>query len=152
MSGPEASDNERLARNVAELLQEVRVAQNGVQVLFGFLLTLAFTDRYAKADQFIHYVHITTVMLAAGAVALLIAPAAWHRVLFRRGMREQIVRDTSVLAVLGMVLLAGAMVGTVMMIGYMVFGGVAAAVLSAVVGLVFLVVWFVIPLWIRRGR
>ncbi|MFD9890701.1 DUF6328 family protein [Amycolatopsis sp. NPDC059027] len=152
MSEPEDSDQRRLARNLSELLQEVRVAQAGVQVLFGFLLSLAFTERYAKVDGFLHYVHVVTVLLAAGAVALLIAPAAWHRLLFRRGMREVIVRGTSVLAVLGLVLLAAAMTGTVLMIGYLVFGGVVAAVLSAATALVFLLLWFVIPLWLRMFR
>ncbi|MFE0026654.1 DUF6328 family protein [Amycolatopsis sp. NPDC059021] len=152
MSEPEDSDQRRLARNLSELLQEVRVAQNGVQVLFGFLLSLAFTERYAQAGGFLHHVHVVTVLLAAGAVALLIAPAAWHRLLFRRGMREVIVRGTSVLAVLGLVLLAAAMTGTVLMIAYLVFGGVPAAVLSAATALVFLLLWFVIPLWLRLFR
>ncbi|GAA4530037.1 DUF6328 family protein [Amycolatopsis samaneae] len=152
MSEPEESDQRRLARNLGELLQEVRVAQAGVQVLFGFLLSLAFTERYARTDGFLHHVHVVTVLLAAGAVALLIAPAAWHRLLFRRGMREVIVRYTSTLAVLGLVLLAAAMTGTVLMIGYLVFGGVAAAVLSAGTALLFLLLWFVVPLWLRFFR
>jgi hypothetical protein len=145
----EESDQQRLARNLGELLQELRVAQNGVQVLFGFLLTLAFTDRYAKADHFVHVVHISTVVAAAGAAGFLIAPAAWHRIMFRHGKRELIIRFASRFALTGLVLLATAMTGTVLMIGYVVFGGLVAGLLSAVLGLFFLLLWFVIPLWLR---
>ena len=146
---PEETEPERLARNLAELLQELRVAQNGVQVLFGFLLTLAFTDRYARADDFVHVVHVVTTSLAAAAAAFLIAPAAWHRILFRHGHREQIIRSASLSALVGLILLAAAMTGTVLLIGYVVFGGLFGAVLSAAFGLLFLGLWFILPLWMR---
>jgi hypothetical protein len=146
---PEETEPQRLSRNLAELLQELRVAQNGVQVLFGFLLTLAFTERYAAAGEFIHVVHVVTTSLAAAAAAFLIAPAAWHRILFRHGRREQIIRNASASALIGLVLLAAAMTGTLLLIGHLVFGGVVAAVLSTGFGLLFLVLWFVLPLWMR---
>jgi Family of unknown function (DUF6328) len=145
----EESEQQRLARNLSELLQELRVAQNGVQVLFGFLLTMAFTDRYAQADHFVHVVHVATVVAAAGAVGFLIAPAAWHRIMFRHGKRELIIRFASQFALTGLVLLAAAMTGTVLMIGHVVFGGMVAGLLSALVGLLFLLLWFIIPLWLR---
>jgi hypothetical protein len=146
---PEETEPQRLARNLAELLQELRVAQNGVQVLFGFLLTLAFTERYAGAGDFVHVVHVVTTSLAAGAAAFLIAPAAWHRILFRHGHREQIIRSASVAALIGLMLLAAAMTGTILLIGYLVFGGLFGALLSAGFGLLFLTLWFVLPLWMR---
>ncbi|QUQ67330.1 DUF6328 family protein [Kutzneria sp. CA-103260] len=146
---PEETEPERLARNLAELLQELRVAQNGVQVLFGFLLTLAFTDRYANAGHLVHVTHVVTTSLAAGSAAFLIAPAAWHRILFRHGHREQIIRTASVSALVGLILLAAAMTGTVLMIGYMVFGALLGALLSAGFGLLFLTLWFILPLWMR---
>jgi hypothetical protein len=145
----EETEPQRLARNLAELLQELRVAQNGVQVLFGFLLTLAFTDRYANAGQLLHVVHVVTTSLAAGSAAFLIAPAAWHRILFRHGHREQIIRTASVSALIGLVLLAAAMTGTVLMIGHVVFGGLVGALLASGFGLLFLVLWFILPLWMR---
>ncbi|AHH97945.1 DUF6328 family protein [Kutzneria albida] len=150
MSEPEASEQRRLARNLNELLQELRVAQTGVQVLFGFLLSLAFTERYAHADGFLHIVHITTVMLAAVAVCLLIAPVAWHRVLFRRGRREAVVNRGSVLTVLGLTALALAMAGAVLLIGYTIFGGLVGGLLSAAIALLYLLLWFGVPLWARR--
>jgi len=146
---PEETEPERLARNLAELLQELRVAQNGVQVLFGFLLTLAFTDRYASAGQLVHVTHVVTTSLAAGSAAFLIAPAAWHRILFRHGHREQIIRTASVSALVGLILLAAAMTGTVLMIGHVVFGGLFGALLAAGFGLLFLMLWFILPLWMR---
>ncbi|AHI01853.1 DUF6328 family protein [Kutzneria viridogrisea] len=145
----EESEQQRLARNLSELLQELRVAQNGVQVLFGFLLALTFTELYARADSFVHLVHMTTVLLSGGAVGFLIAPAAWHRLLFRHGKRELIIRLASRFAVTGLALLAGSMTGTVLMIGYVVFGGLVGGLLSGAVGLFFLLLWFVIPLLVR---
>lgn len=149
MIDPEETEPQRLARNLAELLQELRVAQNGVQVLFGFLLTLAFTERYAAAGDFVHVVHVVTTSLAAASAAFLIAPAAWHRILFRHGHREQIIRNASVSALIGLILLATAMTGTVLMIGYVVFGGLFGGLLAAGFGLLFLMLWFIMPLWMR---
>jgi hypothetical protein len=146
---PDETEPQRLARNLAELLQELRVAQNGVQVLFGFLLTLAFTERYAAAGDLVHVVHLVTTSLAAASAAFLIAPAAWHRILFRHGHREQIIRWASVSALVGLILLAAAMTGTVLMIGYVVFGGLFGALLASGFGLLFLMLWFIMPLWMR---
>jgi hypothetical protein len=145
MSGPEPDTQQRLARNVGELLQELRVAQNGVQVLFGFLLSVAFTDQYAKAGDFVHITHVIVVLLTAASAGFLIAPAAWHRVLFRRGEREAIVRHATTFVVIGLVLLAAAMTGTVLLIGYVVFGGVIGGVLGAVIGFLFALLWFAWP-------
>ena len=145
MSGPEADTNQRLARNVGELLQELRVAQNGVQVLFGFLLSVVFTDSYRKAGDFVHVTHLIVVALTACSAGFLIAPAAWHRVLFRRGAREVIVGRASKFVVIGLVLLAAAMAGTVLLIGYVVFGGLVGGVLGAGIGLLFGSLWFVLP-------
>jgi hypothetical protein len=145
MSGPEPDAHQRLARNVGELLQELRVAQNGVQVLFGFLLSVVFTDSYRKADDFVHITHVTVVILTAASAGFLIAPAAWHRVLFRRGAREAIVGHASRFVVIGLVLLAAAMAGTVLLIGYVVFGGIAGGVLGGLIGLLFALLWFAWP-------
>ena len=149
MIDPEETEPQRLSRNLAELLQELRVAQTGVQVLFGFLLTLAFTDRYAQAGLFVHVVHVVTTGLAATAAAFLIAPAAWHRMLFRHGHRDQIIRSASLAALIGLILLATAVTSTMLLVGYVAFGGLLAGVLSGAFGLVFLLLWFIFPLWMR---
>ncbi|HWE88910.1 MAG TPA: DUF6328 family protein [Pseudonocardiaceae bacterium] len=150
---PEESEQDRLVRNLGELLQELRVAQTGVQVLFGFLLSVIFTSPYARAGAFVHGLHVATVLLAAGATCFLIAPAAWHRILFRSGKRQLIITYASRFALVGLVLLAGAMTGTVLLIGYVVFGGLAGGLISGFVGALFLTMWFVLPLWMRvRAR
>jgi O-antigen/teichoic acid export membrane protein len=145
------SKDERLARNVSELLQELRVAQAGVQFLFGFLLAVAFTEHYARASGFEQVVHLVAVVFATAAVALLTAPAAWHRLLFRQGQRPEILRVANVLTVAGLVCLAIAMTATVLLLFKVVVGPVAAAVFSVLVAILFGGLWFVLPLRARRN-
>lgn len=106
MSRAEESEHEQLARNLNELLQEVRVAQVGVQILFGFLLSIAFTERYAAASSYVKGTHLITVLFAVIAVGLLIAPVAWHRFLFRMGRREEVIGISDRFAMAGLVSLA----------------------------------------------
>ncbi|QUH00641.1 hypothetical protein HUO13_07265 [Saccharopolyspora erythraea] len=151
MTRPDESRHTRLTRNLSELLQELRVAQAGVQILFAFLLTVAFMDRFASAGSFAHGLHITTVLLATTSAALLIAPAAWHRVLFRKRRREEIIRAANWCALGGLALLAASMTGTVLLIGIVVLGpGWGTAAVGAGVGCLFLALWFLVPLRIRR--
>lgn len=144
------SRDQQLARNVSELLQELRVAQAGVQFLFGFLLAVAFTEHYARASGFEQVVHLIAVAFATAAVALLTAPAAWHRLLFRQGQRPEILRVANVLTVAGLACLAVAMTATVLLLFKVVAGPVVATVFAVVFGLMFLVLWFLWPL--RRSR
>ncbi|WP_410656048.1 DUF6328 family protein [Amycolatopsis sp. lyj-112] len=144
------SKNERLTRNVNELLQELRVAQAGVQILFGFLLTVVFTDEFHEASGFEKAVHLSAVVLTVSSTVLLTAPAAWHRLLFRTGAREQIltVGNRSVLAGLGC--LAAAITTTVTLIGKVVYGPIAMIVLGVVSASLFVVMWFLVPRRIGR--
>lgn len=145
----EESDNERLTRNINELLQELRVLQAGVQFLFGFLLAVAFTEPYARASTAEHVVHLIAVIFATSAVALLSAPAAWHRVLFRRGERRIIIEVANRLSIAGMVCLAVATVATVLLLTNEVVGGWVAIVITTLAGILFTTLWFVLPL-LRR--
>lgn len=147
---PEESQNERLARNLSELLQELRVAQTGVQFLFGFLLSVAFTEHYARASGFEQVVHLIAVVFATAAVALLTAPAAWHRVLFRRGQRPEILRVANVLAVSGLACLAIAMTATVLLLFKVVAGPVIGTVVAVAAAVLFSLLWFLLPLRTRR--
>ncbi|GAA3883971.1 hypothetical protein GCM10022243_55890 [Saccharothrix violaceirubra] len=147
----EETHQRRLARNFSELLQELRVAQGGVQILFGFLLSIAFTDRYARTDTYIRVTHLCTVLLAAGAVALLTAPAAWHRILFRQGRREDIIEVANRFAVAGLVFLALAMVGTLLLLAEITFGGWQSTAVGIGAAVVFGSLWFVMPLR-ERGQ
>ncbi|HEX5400741.1 MAG TPA: DUF6328 family protein [Pseudonocardiaceae bacterium] len=145
------SEQARLSRNMAELLQELRVAQAGVQILFAFLLTVAFTNRFAGASPFQRGTMITTIVLTTGAAALLMAPAAWHRVYFRKGRREEILYWGNRFALVGLALLAAAMTGVILLVVDTVAGIVPAVVIAACAALLFGMLWFVVPL-ARRAR
>jgi hypothetical protein len=146
VSEAEESDQSRLARNVNELLQELRVAQAGVQILFGFLLSIAFTDKYASTSGYVRATHLITVLCAAAAVAFLTAPAAWHRVLFRQGRREEVVRAGNTFALIGLAFLALAMTGTVLLLVEVILPTWAAVVVGALALVVFAGLWFAAPL------
>lgn len=151
VSQAEESHQRRLARNLNELLQELRVAQAGVQILFGFLLSIAFTERYGSADNFVRITHLITILFAACAVALLTAPAAWHRLLFRRGRREDVIEVANTFAIAGLAFLAVAMIGTILLLGEVIVGGWVAVALGAFAAVLFGMLWFVLP-WRERGR
>ncbi|RZS44900.1 hypothetical protein EV193_101781 [Herbihabitans rhizosphaerae] len=146
------TEEQRLTRNVAELLQELRVAQAGVQILFGFLLAVAFTEVYTRADDFQRGVHLVTVLFSVAAVALLTAPAAWHRMLFRQGQRPVILRVANTLAMWGMACLAAAMTGTVLLLTDVALGTGFAVAVAAVTAVGFVTLWFVLPFRARRDN
>ncbi len=147
----EETEHQRLTRNVNELLQELRVAQAGVQFLFGFLLAVAFTQVYARATTFQHVVHLTAVIFATVAVALLSAPAAWHRVLFRQGERPVIIEMANRFAIGGMVCLAVSMVFTVLLLTSQVLGTWGGVTISVCAAALFGTLWFLLPVR-RRWR
>jgi Family of unknown function (DUF6328) len=146
----EETDNERITRNVNELLQELRVAQAGVQILFGFLLSITFTEVYTRATGFQKGTHLVTVLFATAAVALLTAPAAWHRLLFRLGQRPMIVQVANTLAVLGLASLAAAMTGTVLLLTNVVLGSWLSVPISLVAAAGFASLWFLVPWRVRQ--
>jgi len=137
---------QRVDRAYGEILQEIRVAQTGVQILFAFLLTLAFTARFKTVTPFERDIYVMALMLAAGATALLIAPAAFHRVVYRRRLKPHLVRMASRLALAGLVLLLLAMVSALLLILDVVSGLTPALVLAGVALAWFVTWWFVLPL------
>jgi hypothetical protein len=140
---------QRVDRAYGEILQEVRVAQTGVQILFAFLLTLAFTPRFTDVTHFQKYIYVTTLMLCAAATALLIAPAAFHRVIYRRRLKHHLVQVANRLALSGLVLLLLAMISALLLILDVVIG-LGPAVFLAVGGLTWFVTWwFILPVWSR---
>ncbi|GGM73476.1 hypothetical protein GCM10012275_50180 [Longimycelium tulufanense] len=152
MSTPEPDVHQRLARNLNELLQELRVAVAGVQILFAFLLAVTFTEAFREATAFQRGTHLVTVLLATGSTVLLITPAAWHRLLFRYGRRQEILRAANGFAVSGLALLAAAMTGTVLLVADVILGGWVAALLAVLVGAAFGLLWFLLPLRLRLHR
>lgn len=140
---------QRADRAYGEILQEVRVAQTGVQILFAFLLTLAFTNRFATITAFQKHIYVLTLMLSAGATALLIAPAAFHRMVYRRRLKQHLVRAANRLALAGLVLLLLAMVSALLLILDVVTGLGLALVLAAGALSWFITWWFILPTWKR---
>ncbi|MDV6012476.1 DUF6328 family protein [Haloechinothrix sp. LS1_15] len=146
------TEHQRLARNVNELLGELRVAQTGVQILFGFLLAVVFTPLFRAASGFEQALHLAAVLLAVMATALLSAPAAWHRVLFRSGRRYEILRYGNRLVLVGLVCIALAVTATIALMVKVIFGAVAMTVVALLVAAFFTAVWFLAPLRLRlRG-
>jgi hypothetical protein len=142
---------ERADRNTIELLNELRVVGIGIQVMFGFLLTIPFDNRFTKLYTAQRGVYLVTVALAALSIALLVAPVAYHRLLFRRREKESLVRVTNVLAIAGLVSVGLAVSGAVLLVVSFVAPGAPAIVITAIAVLAFAGLWFALPLS-RRGR
>jgi fructose-specific phosphotransferase system IIC component len=145
------SEAQRNDRNLAELLQELRVAGLGVQVLFGFLLSLPFTASFTRLSQGQRNLYLTSLVLAAVATVLLLGPVAYHRLVFRRGQKESLVRTASVMAILGLSVVGLAVSAAVLLVTGFVASGLAAALITAFVFSLFGIVWFALPLTRRRG-
>src|ERR1700761_1578050 len=96
------TERQRWDRNFADLLQELRVAQTGVQILFAFLLTLPFSNGFPKTTQFQKVVYVVALLSAAAATALIISPVAFHRALFRQGRKPELVRYAHAMATAGL--------------------------------------------------
>jgi hypothetical protein len=144
--------HERTARELIELLQELRIVIPGVQVLFAFLLTVPFAQRFTELSTSQRAVFFATLLCTAVATALLIAPTAHHRLLFRPGVREQRLKMGNLLAILGLVFIVLAMVGVVFVITDLIFGLTAALVVTVAMALFFSLLWFVLPLPYRGNN
>ena len=142
---------ERTARELIELLNELRVILPGVQFLFAFLLTVPFSQRFSELDGVETGVFFVTLLCTAIATALLMAPSAQHRILWRKGAREQRLKLGNTLTIVGLVFLVPAMVGAVFVVADFIFGrGIALAATLTLV-LFFALLWFALPLWHRRA-
>jgi hypothetical protein len=141
---------ERDDRNLLELLQELRVAGLGVQVLFGFLLAIPFTNKFSQLSGAQRDLYVTTLLLAALAAALLLAPVAFHRILFRMRQKEFLVRSSNVLAIMGLVTVGLAVTATVALVLSYVMPGAATVVITAAMVVLFAGLWFAYPLSRRR--
>ncbi|MGW0711171.1 DUF6328 family protein [Streptomyces sp. NPDC002643] len=140
---------ERADRNFSELLQELRVTQTGVQILFAFLLTLAFTPRFEDLDSVQRATYITTLLLAVLAAALFTAPAALHRSLFQQNAKPTIVRVSSRLATVGLAVLMPALAGSVLLVVDVTLGRTAGIIAGVGTLAVCLGLWNLLPRWVR---
>jgi Family of unknown function (DUF6328) len=137
-------------RNLSELIQELRVAGLGVQVLFGFLLSLPFTTRFSQLSAGQRDLYVTSVILAAAAAVLLVGPVAYHRLVFRRGMKERLVRFANLLAILGLTAVGAAVLTSVLLVTWYVAGALAGGVITALLGVMIGGLWFTVPLVSRE--
>jgi hypothetical protein len=151
-SDPRAeSQAQRDDRNLAELLQELRVAGLGVQVLFGFLLSLPFTSRFGQLSENQRGIYLASLTLAAISTALLVAPVAYHRLVFRQRQKEYLVRAANVLALAGLATVALAVTMAVLLVASFVANGAGTVIITVVAAGSFGLLWFAFPL-ARRSR
>lgn len=141
---------ERLDRHWIELLQELRVAQTGVQILFAFLLVIAFTPLLVNADEFTHAVFAGTLVVTAMATGLLIAPVPFHRLVYRRRLRPELVRVAGRMAAGGLVLLVVAVAGGLLLALDVVLPRGVAITVVALVAVWFALFWYALPVAVRR--
>jgi hypothetical protein len=139
-----------LDRNLAELLQELRVTITGVQILFAFLLGIAFTQRFAHVDAVSLTLYCVALLCTAGATILLIAPVSFHRLIFRRRQKAALVAATDRMLMAGLALLALAITSVVALILDVTLGRGPAVAGGGATALVAGLVWYVFPIWARR--
>jgi MFS family permease len=143
---PDETQAERDDRNLADLLQELRVAGLGIQVIFGFMLGLPFTSKFSELGPGQRTLYIVTLLLAAVATALLVGPVAYHRLVFRRHLKRHLVRAANVMAILGLAAVALTVSAAVLLVVSYVAHGAPAVIIGVFVVCVFAGLWFVYPL------
>ena len=147
--GRDETENERADRNYSELLQELRVAQTGVQILFAFLLTMPFTQRFHDVRSEMRWLYLGTLVAATVATACLIAPVSHHRILFGRHRKPDLVRFANRLAHVGLAALMVAILGAVFLVVDVVSSQGVAVGTAAALAVLFLGTWYVQPLRLR---
>jgi threonine/homoserine/homoserine lactone efflux protein len=146
----EETESERLDRNWAELLQELRVTQTGTQILTGFLLTIAFQPRFTDLDRYQVALYIVLVIIAAVTTMLGLAPVSLHRRLFRKRAKDRIVLLANRILQLTLVGVAVVLTGTLALIIDVVVGRTAGVITGVASVLVVVIVWFLLPSAARR--
>jgi hypothetical protein len=145
------TEKERVDRELIELLNELRVALPGVQVLFAFLLVVPFQQRFVTVTQFQKTIYFVALLCSAAASVFLISPSAWHRVLFRAREKPQMLKAANRLTLVGLAFLAAAIVSVVLLITDYLYGKETTIVVSAATGAFFALLWYGLPLR-RRFR
>jgi hypothetical protein len=149
-TGRDESEEERADRMWGEILQEVRVAQMGVQILFGFLLTVVFTPKYGTLSDTDQTIYIVTVVLGATATGALIGPVSLHRLVSGRRIKPQAVQWASRLTFVGLILLLATTAASLLLILRVATHDDYVPWLVTGVVIWYLLCWFALPLWTRR--
>ena len=147
-------DRGRFDREWSEILNEIRVALPGVQLLFGFLLAAPFTDPFRGMSELLRYGYFVCFLTTTASSAFLIAPSVYHRLHWRRDVvdKEQMLRTANTLAIVGGILLAFAMTSAVYIISVAIAGRGPAMVITILAGLLFAILWFALPLLRRNAE
>ena len=145
------SEAEGLDRHWQELLQELRVAQAGAQILFAFLLTIAFQAKFQEADAFTHDVYAVTLIASALAVGLFLAPVSFHRLVYRQKLRDRMLPIAGHMTSAGLVFLVIAIAGGVLLALDVVLSRTVALIIVAFVLVWFTVFWYAVPAWVRAN-
>ncbi|WP_443067613.1 DUF6328 family protein [Streptomyces sp. NBC_01268] len=149
--GRHETPEERADRRWGELMQEIRVVQTGVQIFFGFLLTVVFTPRFAELPDTDRTIYVVTISLSAAAIGALIGPVSFHRMLAGRRLKPRVVAWTSRLILIGLVLLLATLTAALLLVLRVATGGVYVPWLVGSLFVWYVLCWFVLPLWVR-GR
>jgi VIT1/CCC1 family predicted Fe2+/Mn2+ transporter len=144
-------EQEQLNRQLGELLQELRVAMPGVQILFAFLLAVPFNQRFGDTNAFQRDVYLVTLLCAAVASASFVAPVAYHRLMFRHRDKPHLIKVASRFAIAGLAALALAMTSAILLVTDFLFSSITAWVITAIVLALFAWLWFGLALT-RRFR
>jgi len=147
--GSEETHSERINRELIELLNELRVALPGVQVLFAFLLAVPFAQGFAQTNDFQRDLFFSTLLATGISTALLIAPSAYHRMNFRSRDKEQMLLTSNALTLAGLFFLALAIVGAVALIADFIYGPAVPILCAGAGAVLFAGLWFVLPI-VRR--
>ena len=139
-------EHDRRDRQIMELLQELRIALPGVQILFAFLLTVPFTQRFPTLSVFQRDTYYVTLLATALSTACLIGPSAAHRLRFHQGDRAWVIESANRLTIIGLAFLAVALGGSVLLITDILFDGVRVWIYSVGVWIAIVVLWFARPL------
>jgi Na+/melibiose symporter-like transporter len=147
----EETHEERVNRELIELLNELRVALPGVQVLFAFLLAVPFSQRFDQTTELQRDTFMVALLSTLAGSVFLIAPSAYHRIRFRDRDKEALLQISNVLAIAGMFFLAVGMTAVVFLVTDLIFKGLATSVITALTAALFAGVWFVLPL-VRKSQ
>ena len=144
------TEPERDDRNLIEILQEARVVQTGVQILFGFLLAATFEPKFSTLSSFQKAVYLGTLVSAAATLVMLTAPTAWHRILFRQGDKEYLVEVANRFMLVGLTTMGLTSIGVVMLLSDIAFPSWLTALVTTAATLACAVLWYLLPLTRRR--
>ena len=142
----EETHEERINRELIELLNELRVALPGVQVLFAFLLAVPFSQRFEQTTDLQRDTYMVALLSTLAGSVFLIAPSAYHRIRFRDRDKEALLRISNVFAIVGMIFLAVGMTSVVFLVTDVIYNGVVTTVVTSLTAGLFALVWFVLPL------